>query len=43
MIHVKNVKEGKVKGTKHLPFNLPSGIDNGDYVIQGEGESSSRW
>ena len=29
----------KVKGTKHLSFNLPSGIDNGDYVIQGEGES----
>jgi molecular chaperone DnaJ len=35
----KKCQRGKVKGTKHLPFNLPSGIDNGDYVIQGEGES----
>ena len=35
----KKCRRGKVKGTKHLPFNLPSGIDNGDYVIQGEGES----
>ena len=32
-------KLGKVKGTKHLSFNLPPGIDNGDYVVQGEGES----
>jgi len=30
---------GKVKGTKHLPLDLPAGIDNGDYVISGEGES----
>ena len=32
-------KLGKVKGTKHLSFELPAGIDNGDYVISGEGES----
>ena len=30
----KKCQRGKVKGTKHLSFNLPSGIDNGDYVIQ---------
>ncbi|CDI06518.1 molecular chaperone DnaJ [Candidatus Nitrosotenuis uzonensis] len=30
---------GKVKGTKHLSFEVPAGIDNGDYVISGEGES----
>ena len=30
---------GKVKGTKHLSFQLPAGIDNGDYVMHGEGES----
>ena len=35
----KKCQRGKVKGIKHLSFNLPSGIDNGDYVIQGEGES----
>jgi len=35
----KKCQRGKVKGTKHISFNLPSGIDNGDYVIQGEGES----
>ena len=35
----KKCQRGKIKGTKHLSFNLPSGIDNGDYVIQGEGES----
>jgi len=35
----KKCHRGKVKGTKHVSFNLPSGIDNGDYVIQGEGES----
>ena len=35
----KTCQRGKVKGTKHVSFNLPSGIDNGDYVIQGEGES----
>jgi len=32
-------KSGKVKGTKHISFELPAGIDNGDYVISGEGES----
>ena len=35
----KKCKRGKVKGTKHLSFQLPPGIDNGDYVMQGEGES----
>ena len=35
----KKCQRGKVKGTKHVSFNLPSGIDNGDYVIHGEGES----
>ncbi|MGQ0606828.1 MAG: molecular chaperone DnaJ [Candidatus Nitrosotenuis sp.] len=30
---------GKTRGTKHLSFDLPAGIDNGDYVITGEGES----
>jgi len=30
---------GKVKGTKHISFQLPAGIDNGDYVMHGEGES----
>lgn len=30
---------GKVKGTKQVSFEVPSGIDNGDYVISGEGES----
>lgn len=30
---------GKAKGTKHLSFDLPPGIDNGDYSITGEGES----
>jgi molecular chaperone DnaJ len=34
-------KSGKVKGTKHISFELPAGIDNGDYVISGEGESVS--
>jgi molecular chaperone DnaJ len=32
-------KQGKVKGTKHLSFDLPTGIDDGDYVLSGEGES----
>src|SRR3989338_1193907 len=27
---------GKTKGTKHISFDIPSGIDNGDYVINGE-------
>ena len=35
----KKCQRGKVKGTKHLSFNLPSGIDNGDYNIEGAGES----
>lgn len=30
---------GKTRGTKHLTFDLPAGIDSGDYVINGEGES----
>ena len=30
--------KGKVKGTKHLSFDLPAGIDNGDYTMPGEGE-----
>lgn len=30
---------GKTKGTKKLSFDIPPGIDNGDYVISGEGES----
>ena len=32
-------KLGKVMGIKHISFELPAGIDNGDYVISGEGES----
>jgi molecular chaperone DnaJ len=35
----KKCKSGQVKGTKHISFELPAGIDNGDYVISGEGES----
>ena len=35
----KKCNRGKVKGTKHLSFQLPPGIDNGDYVMHGEGES----
>jgi len=35
----KKCKLGKVKGTKHISFELPAGLDNGDYVISGEGES----
>ncbi len=30
---------GKMRGMKHLSFDIPPGIDNGDYVISGEGES----
>lgn len=30
---------GKTRGTKRLPIDLPAGIDNGDYVMSGEGES----
>lgn len=30
--------KGTKKGSKHLSFDLPPGIDNGDYTIQGEGE-----
>ena len=30
--------KGKKKGKRHLSFDLPSGIDNGDYNIPGEGE-----
>jgi len=36
----KNCKgKGKTKGIRHLPFDLPPGIDTGDYTIPGEGES----
>jgi len=35
----KKCNMGKVQGTKHLSFQLPPGIDNGDYVMHGEGES----
>jgi len=30
---------GKQKGTKHLSFDMPPGVDTGEYTIQGEGES----
>lgn len=30
---------GKKKGTKHVSFELPPGIDSGDYTLQGEGEA----
>lgn len=30
---------GKAKGTKHLSFDIPSGVDNGEYTLRGEGES----
>ncbi|MFQ6025674.1 MAG: molecular chaperone DnaJ [Nitrosopumilaceae archaeon] len=30
---------GKRRGTKHLTFDIPAGVDNGDYTIPGEGES----
>lgn len=30
---------GKQKGTKHLSFDIPSGVDTGEYTIKGEGES----
>ncbi|HXG74788.1 MAG TPA: molecular chaperone DnaJ [Candidatus Nitrosotenuis sp.] len=33
---------GKTRGTKKLSFDIPPGIDNGDYVISGEGESTPR-
>jgi molecular chaperone DnaJ len=29
---------GKTKGTKTLSFDIPPGIDTGDYAISGEGE-----
>lgn len=29
---------GKRKGTRHVSFNIPAGIESGDYTIQGEGE-----
>jgi len=36
----KNCKgKGKTKGIRHLPFDLPPGLDTGDYTIPGEGES----
>ncbi len=30
---------GKQKGIKHLSFDIPSGVDTGEYTIRGEGES----
>jgi molecular chaperone DnaJ len=30
---------GKQKGTKPLSFDIPPGVDSGDYTIQGEGET----
>ena len=30
---------GNTKGIRHLPFDIPPGIDSGDYTIPGEGES----
>jgi molecular chaperone DnaJ len=37
----KNCKgSGKTKGIRHLPFDIPPGIESGDYTIPGEGESS---
>lgn len=30
---------GKQKGTKHLSFDIPPGVDSGEYTISGEGES----
>ena len=36
----KNCKgTGIAKGVRHLPFDIPPGIDTGDYTIPGEGES----
>ena len=36
----KNCKgTGMTKGIRHLPFDIPPGIDTGDYTIPGEGES----
>ena len=29
---------GVTKGNKHIEFNIPSGITDGDYTVQGEGE-----
>jgi len=29
---------GKRKGTRHVSFDVPTGIDSGDYTIPGEGE-----
>ena len=29
---------GKRKGTRHVSFDVPAGIDSGDYTIHGEGE-----
>lgn len=35
----KNCKgKGKTKGIRHLPFDIPPGIDTGDYTIPEEGE-----
>jgi molecular chaperone DnaJ len=38
----KNCKgRGITQGIRHLPFDIPAGIDTGDYTIPGEGESVS--
>lgn len=29
--------KGRMRGEKHISFEIPPGIDNGDYTIQGEG------
>lgn len=33
--------KGKTRGIKNIKFDIPSGIESGDYTIQGEGESIS--
>lgn len=30
---------GKKKGTRHMPIDIPPGIESGDYTIPGEGDS----
>ena len=35
----KKCKLGMIKGIKHISFDLPPGIDDGDYVVRDEGES----
>ncbi|MGI0002673.1 MAG: DnaJ C-terminal domain-containing protein, partial [Nitrosopumilaceae archaeon] len=33
--------KGKTRGIKNIKFDIPPGIETGDYTIQGEGESVS--